>query len=120
MSENLDLVRSIYADWERGDFFSSGDRLHPEIERVSVSVDSFGPVTVRGLAGGTEFMRTLFMDFEDFQRGRRSSLQTQRRSRQLHFRSGHAQRKRGFRQKRSRNQRKRSPRNSRKGVRVAC
>ena|SRR5436305_8180557 len=64
MSENLDLVRSIYADWERGDFGSVG-WADPEIEYM---LAGGGPADGkwRGLAGMVEGFGHYLSAWEDF------------------------------------------------------
>jgi ketosteroid isomerase-like protein len=60
---NLDLIRSIYAAWERGDF-SSVEWAHPEIEFVIA--DGPAPGSWRGLAGLAEGSRSFLGAWEDY------------------------------------------------------
>ena len=60
-SANLDLVRSIYADWERGDY-SHGEWAHPEIEYELVGGPT--PGSWKGRAAMAEGFREWFGAWE--------------------------------------------------------
>jgi len=63
MSENLNLVRSIYAAWERGDF-SSAEWAHRDVECVFAGGPDPGSWT--GLTGMSEGMRSWISAWEEF------------------------------------------------------
>src|SRR5438132_9757579 len=62
MSANLDLVRSIYAAWEQGDYSSAG-WAHPEIEFTLA--DGPDPSSSMGMAGMVEYSRAFLSAWED-------------------------------------------------------
>jgi ketosteroid isomerase-like protein len=64
MSENLDLVRSIYAAWARGDYYSSVEWAHPEIEFVVMDGPSPGGLT--GVAAVEDNWREFQRAWEDY------------------------------------------------------
>ena len=63
MSENLDLVRSIYTAWECGEF-GSVEWAHPEIEVVRP--EGLQTASWTGLAGAVEGFRDFLGAWEDF------------------------------------------------------
>ena len=62
-SSNLDLVRSIYADWGRREF-GSMEWAHPEIEYVRA--DGPDAASWTGLVGVAEAARARLSAWEDF------------------------------------------------------
>ena len=72
MSENLDLVRSIYAAWEQGDFFSgSGEWVDPNIEYVIADGPDMGAWS--GMDGLIEGAKVILRAWGIGERKQRSS-----------------------------------------------
>jgi ketosteroid isomerase-like protein len=110
MSENLDLVRSIYVAWERGDYFTNTDWADPDIKYAIV--DGPAPGSWTGLAAmadawldvlsATEAVRTKAEEYRDLDhervlvlahysgRGKKSELDMRAEGANLfHVRDGH-------------------------------
>jgi ketosteroid isomerase-like protein len=66
VSANLDLVRSLFADWERGDF-GGADWAHPEIEFAMF--DGPFPGAWTGLAGMATAWREVLDAWEGYRVG---------------------------------------------------
>ena len=62
-SANLDLVRSIYAAWERGDFRHAAEWSNPEIEYVIA--DGPDPVSATGLENVAAAWRGVMSGWEE-------------------------------------------------------
>ena len=62
MAENVDLVRSIYAAWERGDW-SAAEWAHPDIEFAFARGPA--PGSSKGLAGMADAWRGWLSAWED-------------------------------------------------------
>jgi ketosteroid isomerase-like protein len=62
-SANVELVKSIYADWERGDF-SSAEWAHPEIEYEHA--DGMAEGSWKGIAGMAEGFREYVDAWEEY------------------------------------------------------
>jgi ketosteroid isomerase-like protein len=72
VSANLDLVRSIYAEWVQGHFFNQDAWAHPDIEFEER--DGPEPTHLKGI----EALKKNFRDFMDAWAGRRVEAETYR------------------------------------------
>jgi ketosteroid isomerase-like protein len=64
--ENVEVVRRIYAGWERGDLSAAVEWFHPEVVFETFMPDAREYVTARGFAEIEAFMRSWFSQWRDY------------------------------------------------------
>jgi ketosteroid isomerase-like protein len=64
--ENLETVRRIYAEWERGDMNAGVELFDPEIVFESYMPDAAERVVANGLDGVAAFMREFLRHWTDY------------------------------------------------------
>ena len=62
----MDIVRRIYAEWERGNFAATAEWYDPEIRFEAWMPDSSENVTVHGVAELRDFMGTWFAQWKNY------------------------------------------------------
>jgi ketosteroid isomerase-like protein len=64
--ENVEVVRRIYADWEKGDMRAGVELFDSDIVFASFMPDSTERITVRGPEGVETFMREFLAQWRDY------------------------------------------------------
>jgi ketosteroid isomerase-like protein len=64
--ENVEVVRQIYAEWQRGNMKAGVERFDPEIVFESFMPDATERIVVNGPAKVEAFMREFLRDWRDY------------------------------------------------------
>src|SRR6476469_1058931 len=65
-AEDLDCVRSVYAEWARGNMAAGPEHFDPEIVFEAFMPDSQGGATAKGLSEIDAFMREFLSQWRDY------------------------------------------------------
>jgi ketosteroid isomerase-like protein len=64
--ENVEIVRRIYSEWERGEFGRTVERFDPEVVFESFMPDSSERIIAHGPRGVEAFMREFLAQWRDY------------------------------------------------------
>jgi ketosteroid isomerase-like protein len=64
--ENVEVVRRIYAEWERGNFSAGVERFAPDIRFETWMPDASENVNANGIAELRDFMRNWFAQWKNY------------------------------------------------------